>query len=205
MVMPGTSVGSVPQLRAGVLIGGAGARMGRPKAELTLAGEPFASRIVRVLRERVSQVVLLGDGPAPPIEPPVERMADAADLAGPLRGMLAAMRAAPDAAWIFAGCDQPLVSPAAVDWLLAQRVAGAVAVLPRVTTEHVEPLLALYEPPAAALLERFAAEGQWSPQALADAPGVSSPLIPAELRDCWLNVNTPEDLARAERIASSGA
>jgi molybdopterin-guanine dinucleotide biosynthesis protein A len=185
-------------LRAGVLIGGTSRRLGTPKALLEIDGETLLERAVRVLSSRVERVVLLGDGPVPPglILP---RLADPPGLAGPLAGIVAALRSDPGAAWIVAACDQPALSEEALDWLLAQRTADTRAILPRVDARGVEPLLALYEPGALALVEDLVARGLLAPSRLADDPRCATPRVPAALAAAWADIDTPGDWERFRR------
>jgi molybdopterin-guanine dinucleotide biosynthesis protein A len=128
------------------------------------------------------------------------RLADAVGVAGPLAGLLAALRAG-HAAWLVVPCDLPLLSPAAIEWLVAQRGAGRWAVLPRVNG-RVQPLLALYEPEALALVEAIAMSGSPSPSRLAGHPRVASPVPPEALAPAWSSANTPAELARLVGAAS---
>ncbi|MGQ0720230.1 MAG: molybdenum cofactor guanylyltransferase [Candidatus Eiseniibacteriota bacterium] len=185
------------RLPAGILIGGASRRMGRPKHLLELGGHSFLERAVDALSPRAGEIVLLGSGEVPEALSELRRLADAPGLAGPLAGILAAMRWRPDAAWIIAACDQPLISAAAVDWLLGERRPEAWAVMPR-GEGGVEPLLAVYEPAARELLEELAVQGRLGPSALAGHAGVLSPVPPAELARAWRSVNTPEDILGLE-------
>jgi molybdopterin-guanine dinucleotide biosynthesis protein A len=185
-------------LAAGILIGGASRRMGRPKHLLELGGRSLLERTVDALSLRAGEVVLLGSGDVPEALAGLRRLADAPGLAGPLAGILAAMRWRPDAAWIIAACDQPLISAAAVEWLLGQRRPEAWAVLPG-AEGGVEPLLAVYEPAAGGLLEKLAATGGLGPSALAGHARVHSPMPPAEIAEAWRDVNTPEDMHGVEK------
>lgn len=175
----------------GILIGGASRRMGRPKHLIELDGQSWAERVVRVLRARAQQVVLLGDGRVPAALGSLPVLPDVPGKTGPLAGMLAAMRWQPEAAWVFAACDQPLLSAAALDWLLQQRRPGVWAVLPRRRGGGVEPLLALYEPRAGRLLESVRA-----PSELSGMPGVATPEIPEEMESSWEDADTPEEAER---------
>jgi len=65
---------------------------------------------------------------------------------------------------------------------------------PDIDEGGVEPLLALYEPPARQLLEALAATGSHAPHHLAEDTSVFTPSPPAELAAAWRNVNTPADL-----------
>jgi len=175
----------------GVLVGGASARMGRPKHLLTLAGATFLERVTAAIRPSVREVVVVGDAEVPGSP---SRLADAPDADGPLAGILAAARWAPDRAWVIAACDLPRLRREAVEWLIAQREPGRWAVVPG-GPAGVEPLLALYEPQARLPLERLAAQGLRAPRLLAAHPRAHVVAPPPELRECWDNVNTAEDLA----------
>ncbi len=184
---------------AGVLIGGASRRMGLPKQLLPTGSQAWVERIVSILQTRVRQVVLLGSGVTPSSLDAVPRLPDVADKAGPLAGMLAAMRWRPDAAWVFAACDLPLLEPAAVDWLLAQRRPGVWAILPRLADrDSAEPLFAVYEPQARGLLEEVTA-----PVQIVGRFGVHCPCVPPSLAAAWLDADTPEAAERLRGMAES--
>ena len=152
--------------------------------------------VISALRERVERVVLLGEGETAEVSPQIARLPDAPGLAGPLAGILAGLRWQRQACWIVVACDLPLVRVAALDWLLAQRRPERWAVLPRVGPERIEPLLAIYEPESLTLLEQIVERGHRSPRHLEGHPAVYSPTPPVDLRDCWTNVNTPEEYRR---------
>lgn len=128
----------------------------------------------------------------------VERIADAAGICGPLAGVLAALRTTPRNAWLIAAVDLPRLRGAALDWLLAQRAPGVIAVLPSLAPGRVEPLLAVYEPAALEILELLALDPTRGLRPLATQPGVLTPTPPPDLRGCWRNINTPGEYARLE-------
>ena len=217
----------------GVLIGGAGRRMGGPKQLLRHGGVTFAERAVAALAFHAEGVALLGAGAVPAALDALPRLADVplvpvvaggsggppegaesvvegasrgvaagGAVGGPLAGMLAAVRWRPAAAWVFAPCDLPSIAPAAVAWLLAQRRPGRWAVLPRTAPgAPVEPLFALYEPPAHRLLEELAAAppAARAPRRLAGHPRVAVVTVPPALARCWAGANTPAELAALRR------
>jgi molybdopterin-guanine dinucleotide biosynthesis protein A len=183
-------------VRAGVLVGGGSHRMGGPKPLLELAGEAFIERIVGRLAAVADEVVLLGEGPVPEGCRDLRRIPDPPGLRGPLAGILGALRSTTSCSWILAGCDQPMVSEEALEWLLDQRTPGKWAILPRLDERGVEPLLAWYDPRARSLLEPLAASGALAPSHLMGHARVHTPEPPAALADAWTNVNTPEDLDR---------
>ncbi|MGE5233926.1 MAG: molybdenum cofactor guanylyltransferase [Acidobacteriota bacterium] len=184
-----------PPLFGGLLVGGRSRRMGRSKQLLRLGASTLLERAAAALEPAVDELVLLGAGEVPPALSGLRRIADASGAQGPLAGLLAALASTPTGAWLIAACDLPAITPAAVAWLLEQRRRGRRAILPRLDTAGVEPLLALYEPAALSLLLDLQARGISSLQPLAGMPGVFSPRVPAALRSAWRNVNTPQELA----------
>ena len=177
----------------GVLVGGQSRRMGRPKQLLKIGGGAMIEHVVRALSGEVDEVVLLGGGPVPATLESLSRVADADDCQGPMAGILGAMRAEPDACWVMAPCDIPLLRRAAVRWLVGMRRSGAWAVLPSLEG-FVEPLFGLYESEARTLLEEAAADSEHALYRLASSSRVVTAEPPAALRRCWYNANTPHEL-----------
>jgi molybdopterin-guanine dinucleotide biosynthesis protein MobB len=180
-------------LCGGILIGGGSSRMGRPKQLLDIGGKSFAERVAAALADSVGRRVLLGEGPVPEPLRDLTRLPDPPGVIGPIAGLVTALRWHPRAAWLVAACDQPLVEPAAFEWLLDQRRPGRWAVLPRTANGPVEPFLAVYEPQAVGLVEDAVATRGLAPRSLADHPKVACPEVPTELAHCWRSVNTPEE------------
>jgi molybdopterin-guanine dinucleotide biosynthesis protein A len=189
---------ALPPLAAGLLVGGAGLRMGRPKALVELGGVPLAARVAAAVAAVAPELFLLGAGEVPEALAGRPRLSDAPGVAGPLAGLLAALRAAPERAWLLVACDQALASSAACRWLARERAAERIAILPRLVPERIEPLLAIYEPAALGELERMAAAGELSLQPLARVAGVATPAPPSALAAAWTSVDTPELLAELE-------
>jgi molybdopterin-guanine dinucleotide biosynthesis protein MobB len=178
----------------GVLLGGTGARTGRPKHVLEYRGRTFMEHAVAAVAPHVAEVVLLGGAEVPPALAALRRLPDPPGLDGPLSGLLAALRWAPTAVWVVVPCDVPLLGADAVGWLLSCRRPGVRIVLPHDAAGRPEPLFAVWEPQARPLLERIALAGG-GPAAVAGEPGVATPPIPEALAPMLRNVNTPEELA----------
>ncbi len=180
-----------------VLIGGRSSRMGRPKHLLENDGRSWLEHSVERLAPFVDQVVLSGRGVVPEPLHSLVRVPDAPGLAGPLAGILACLRWQPSVSWLVMACDLPDVTGAALQWLLDCRRPGIDAVLPDLAGDgRLEPLLAWYGPGCLEPLEEIAASGNLRISLLAGRPGISHFQPPAELRPCWRNVNTPEELSR---------
>lgn len=183
------------QVWACVLIGGQSRRMGQPKHLLEQDGQTWVERSVRLLSTLVERVVIAGSGDLPQALAGISQVDDVADIGGPLAGMLAVFRSYPDVSWLMAACDLPDMEVAALQWLLAQRCPGTLAVMPDLDADgRIEPLLAYYDRQCRPLLESMAASGQRRLSHLSTMQGVITPQPPPWLRHCWRNVNTPQEL-----------
>lgn len=179
-----------------------------PKAFAPFAGTTLFARALAVLAACCDHVVVAA--PADLALPPggYVRAADPAGAAGPLAGLVAGLGARPFAAALALGVDLPLVPPALLR-ALGERLADAAAVVPA-PGGRAQPLAAWYAPAAAAPLAAALARGERAlvPAVAALAPHLVDDAALAALGappDAFLNVNTPETLARAQRLASPGA
>ena len=194
-----------------ILAGGLARRMGGgDKALLPVAGRPLLAHVVERLAPQVDELVLNANGDPSRFAPfglPV--VPDTVEgFAGPLAGVLAGMRwaaARGHAHVVSAAGDTPFFPADLVPRLLAARGGQPIAMAAtedpeRGLSEH--PTFALWPVRLADDLERALTEGQmrkvivWTSRhgcARAVFDGAEFP---------FFNVNTPEDLAEAERIAA---
>lgn len=182
-------------LLGGILTGGGSRRMGRPKQLIDTDGSTMIECVFTALEPLVDSTVILGHGRVPASMTHLTRLPDAPGCRGPLAGILAGLRAAPDSCWVVAACDMPLVTGAAIRWLLGERRSRASMVLPRIDG-RIEPLLAVYEPSALPLLETAADAGRLALRQLARHRSARCVEPPAALEGCWFNANTPADIDR---------
>ena len=133
-----------------VLVGGESRRMGEPKWALDYAGEPQAHRTVRLLGAVCERVILsVRPGPRDPGLPAGPVVEDAPGVRGPSAGILAALAAHPEAAFLVAAVDLPLLDAATLAALVAARDPSRVATAFRSSTDGLpEPLCAVWEPAA---------------------------------------------------------
>lgn len=195
-----------------ILAGGGSRRYGVHKAFVSVGGERMVDRVRRVLEEAGLTVGIVANEPEPyrPLSVPVRR--DAGLPLGPLSGIRTALQwakesAAPGAVVI--ACDMPFVTPALVRRLLIG-TEGVDAVVPESGGPRgVEPLCAYYATGCLPAVEAALAREDRS--AVAFLPDVRVHAVPRgeverfgspEL--LFLNVNTPEDRARAEAMAAGG-
>ncbi|QDV37811.1 molybdenum cofactor guanylyltransferase [Tautonia plasticadhaerens] len=190
------------QLGAIVLCGGMSRRMGRPKEWLTIGGETFVGRVVRLASTRAS-IVVVSAAPGqdlPPLPPGVEVVRDPVPDLGPLRGIASGLGALVGRVeWAFAAAaDAPMLEPRWIDRLRELASVEFDLVLPHVDgREH--PLAALYRPEAAApaalaLLDSGASRLGLLPRSLRTRVVVAEELAGVDPRFQTLrNVNRPED------------
>ena len=142
-----------------VLCGGKSTRMGTPKALLPFGPETMLQRVVRVLGDVVSPIVVVAaaDQELPRLPAGVVIACDEREGRGPLEGLRAGLKALPpgvDAAYV-TSCDVPLLVPGFVTQMLDLARGYDVAVMEidgfthplsavyrRTTLTHVEDLLA---------------------------------------------------------------
>src|SRR5256885_6862977 len=134
-----TTVGGI------VLCGGQSKRMGRPKAWLPFGDEVMLQRVVRILSDVVSPIVVVAapdqELPALPDSVLVER--DEEKGRGPLQGLaagLTALEGRADAGYL-SSCDVPFLRPAFVQRMIDLRGSHSICV-PRVGDYH-HPLAAV--------------------------------------------------------------
>lgn len=165
---------------------------------LEAAGRTFVERVVDAALTVTKEMAVLGPGDLPAALHGMPRIDDAPHVQGPMAGLLAALRADPGSAWLLIGCDMPRVTPEALRWLVARRSIGHCAVMPRTASGGLQPLLAVYEPAALALVEDLAARGGHALRPVVDSGRVVTPLVPPELHAAWTNINDRGELARLE-------
>ncbi len=191
-----------------VLCGGRSRRMGRPKAWLPFAGEVMLPRVVRLLAEVVSPLVVVAapEQEVPPLPDGVGVVRDEVEGRGPLAGLAAGLRGLAgraDAAYL-SSCDVPLLRPEFVRHMIALLGDAAVCV-PRVEG-YTHPLAAVYRLGVLERVERLLAEDRLRPVFLFES--VPTRVVEAaELAEAdpglrsLRNLNTPEEYEAALREA----
>jgi len=191
-----------------VLCGGESTRMGQPKAWLPFGDERMLPRVVRVLSEVVSPIVVVAavGQSLPPLPEGVRIARDEYDGLGPLAGLavgLEALGSEVDAAYASA-CDVPLLKPAFVRAVIAELREHDLAIAR--DGEFYHPLAAAYRTRLAPAIRKLIAQKCLRLSLLVQQSDASKIDIEtlrradpdlASLR----NMNTPEDYASALRDA----
>jgi molybdopterin-guanine dinucleotide biosynthesis protein A len=188
------------------LCGGRSSRMGRPKAWLPFGDELMLPRVVRILGDIVSPIVVVAapGQDVPPLPAGVEIVRDPEEGRGPLQGLaagLAALQGRADAAYL-SSCDVPFLQPAFVRRMIELLGDFSICV-PKVGDYH-HPLAAVYRTDVGPIAAKLLAENRPRPVFLFDAVPTRV-VAPDELADAdptfqsLRNLNTPEDYDAALR------
>jgi molybdenum cofactor guanylyltransferase len=202
---------SHPDTLGVILAGGLARRMGgTDKMRIRIGGATILERVLERLRPQCAQLILNANTEA-------ARFADAglpvvadsvADFPGPLVGILAALDFAaartPEIAWIVsAPSDCPFLPRDLLPRLHQARLDAGATIACAASGGRHHPVIALWPVALRADLRRALIEegmrkvGEWSARYTV---GVADwPIVPV---DPFFNVNTPDDVAEAERLAA---
>lgn len=198
-----------------VLAGGANRRYaGRPKALESVGGQRIADRVTSAMREVADRVVLVANDAATFEVLGLELRPDLRPGRGALGGIHTAVAWAREAGYrgaLISACDMPFLSVPLLRRLIAGATADQVVVPESASRRGMEPLCAFYGSGCLAAIERALERGER--QVISFYSDVEVRTIPKEEVESFgdptllfLNVNSPEDRARAEAaLQQSGA
>jgi molybdopterin-guanine dinucleotide biosynthesis protein A len=189
-----------------VLAGGKSRRMGVDKAGLRygISNLPQWRVSAQLLAQFCAKVYLsvrkgqqLPDYEIPPQEASFPLLADQFEDAGPLAGLLTAMDCDPAKAWLVVACDLPRLDSQTVEYLIRNRTTSGWATAYRSSSDGLpEPLCALYEPGAQAILQSYWKENRCCPRKILITEAPSVQLLDLPNPEALDNANTPQDFAR---------
>ena len=161
-----------------LLVGGASARFGSPKALARLRGETLAERGWRTLGEACEERIAVGKGD---LVLPFDVLVEPPEPQAPIAGVLAGLRAATNETAVFLPVDCPLVTPGLLRELGEQLAVPQTGPLPGAYAKH-----------HVSELERRLAAGDYSLR------GVNARVLQADPR-LLLDANTPTELSALEQ------
>ncbi|MDX1643410.1 MAG: molybdenum cofactor guanylyltransferase [Thermoanaerobaculia bacterium] len=187
-----------------VLAGGRSSRFGSDKSEAELAGKTLAHRAAELLASATRRVLVADGGRGLLVEYP--SIPDGPGE-GPAAGILGAARLSPGASILALACDLPLV-PESLLRALARSGEGD-WIVPR-WNGRLEPLCALYRPPALEALAGNVAREIVAPHRLIAHPALRIRFLDGQTlaahgapQEIFANINRPEDLERITRLLES--
>jgi molybdopterin-guanine dinucleotide biosynthesis protein A len=192
-----------------ILAGGKSRRMGgAPKALIPFDGTPLIQRIAGTLAAVLPDCLVVTNTPELYAFLGRPMVADVFPDGGSLGGIYSGLRAAPGDAALCVACDMPFLSPGLVGYL-AGRAAEADVVIPEAAGE-LQTLHAVYGKACLPAMERQLHAGRLKITGFFDAVRVlriaADEVARFEDPDlAFMNLNTPEDLARARTVGSARA
>jgi molybdopterin-guanine dinucleotide biosynthesis protein A len=182
-----------------ILAGGSSSRMQRDKASLLYQGTSQLDRAFALAQRHLPKVFVSvrASQIAEPIRANKPLIVDSVDGEGPLVGIRSGLAAHPLVAWLVLACDLPFLSDAAIEQLLTERDATALATAFRSAHDGLpEPLCAIWEPAAAAALSAYAQGGGHCPRKFLIRSAAR--LLEPRDRRALDNINTPEEYSEAQ-------
>ncbi|MGO4403280.1 molybdenum cofactor guanylyltransferase MobA [Bosea sp. RAF48] len=196
-----------------VLAGGLARRMGGGDKPLKqLAGRPILAHVIERLREQCDGLVLNANGdPARFALFGLPVVADTVpDFAGPLAGILAGLdwlaEHRPETAWLLSvPADTPFIPNDLVQRLHEARIAAQLPLACAASARQAHHAIGLWPVSLRQDLRQALAAGERKISRWTQEHGVAVAEWAAEPVDPFFNVNTPNDLGEAQRLAGLSA
>jgi molybdopterin-guanine dinucleotide biosynthesis protein A len=196
-------------LAVAVQAGGASRRMGQNKALMPFLGRPLIARVIDRLDPIAGEVMVITNQPDAYAFLGVRLVSDLLPGAGPLGGLFSALQSTFLPLVASVACDMPFVSPQLLIAELNLLVeSGADAVVPR-SSHGLEPLHAIYRRDTCLpAIDTTLKAGQYRFTSFLESVNLvefeESKLLQYDPHLLiFLNLNTPVDFHRAERIAET--
>jgi molybdenum cofactor guanylyltransferase len=189
-----------PVLNGLVLAGGKSVRMGHDKGLIDWHGKEQRYYIADLLNSYCNDVFIsCRDDQRQEIDGQYKSLVDTFSGLGPYGAILSAFREQPTAAWLVVAADLPLIDDTTLQYLIDHRDTSSIATTFESSYDNLpEPLISIWEPKGYPVLLSFLAQGYSCPRKVLINSNTS--ILKASDADVLMNVNTPEDLARAKEI-----
>ncbi|MBC2711201.1 MAG: molybdenum cofactor guanylyltransferase [Desulfosarcina sp.] len=188
-----------------ILAGGQNKRFGRQnKAFIRIGGKRIVDRLLEVYTRLFDQIVLVTNDPAAYMEVDALIVTDHYSVRSSLNGLHAGLFAAAHEYAFFAACDTPFINGALIQRVLDNIGRKADLIIPS-TSAGYEPMFAVYKKTCLPAMVWQLERDRLKIQGLFRKVRVKT-IAEADLREVdpelisFFNVNTPDDLARAEAL-----
>jgi molybdopterin-guanine dinucleotide biosynthesis protein A len=187
--------------------GGRSSRMGRDKALIPLAGKRLIEHVLDHLQGLSDDLFITTNQPGPLEDLRIRLVPDEDPGRGALYGLQTALQAAQHDDVLIVACDMPFLQLALIEHLFS--MAGQADVIIPEQDGRFEPMLALYRASTCLPeIDRALKEQQF--RMISFFPSVTVLPIDPEVIDrydphrlSFFNINTPEDIQRAEEMLSN--
>jgi molybdenum cofactor guanylyltransferase len=184
-----------------VLAGGMSSRLGRDKSAVDWHGAEQQYYLADLLTPFCKEVFISKrKNQQNEMATHYKILVDSYEGIGPYGAILSAFEFRPERAWLVVACDLPLLDKDTLAHLLKNRDTAKMATTFQSPHDGLpEPLITIWEPKSYSLLLGYLSEGLTCPRkALIRANDACILQVPNA--DALLNVNTPEDFAKAEQL-----
>ena len=196
-------------LTVSIQAGGQSSRMGEDKALKTFLGRPLIQRVVERLTSIADEILVTTNRPEEYGFLNLRLFSDLKPGRGALGGLYTAIASATHPIVAVVACDMPFASPTLIETMSRLLVEADADVVIAKSDEGYEPLHAIYRRDICLPAIESALEAdQW--KVIAWFPQVKvHVLTPEEIKSAdpaglaFWNVNTPEEFAQAEKIATA--
>jgi molybdopterin-guanine dinucleotide biosynthesis protein A len=196
-----------PALSVVIQAGGESRRMGRDKGLVAFLGQPLVARLAQRLRPIASELLLTTNSPSDYAFLGLPLHADLLPGTGALGGLYTALQAARCPLAAVVACDMPFSSPELLDILRAALWRGGYDLAVPRSSNGLEPFHAVYRRESclphirAALQDGKRRVDSWFHAVRLYQHPWEKVLEVDPAGRIFLNVNTPDELAEAERLA----
>jgi molybdopterin-guanine dinucleotide biosynthesis protein A len=194
-------------ISAAILAGGQSSRMGANKAFMQVGRRPIIERVIERVRSLADELVIVANTPAEYAHLGLPVFTDLLPGKGPLGGLYTAISQTRGDYTLAVSCDQPFLNPELLRFLL-DRARGYDVVVPLNREGYPQSMHAVYgkgclDPIRWCLdLDRLKVISFYADVRVCTVTGEEIDRFDPE-RLTFFNVNTPDDLAEAERLAAS--
>jgi molybdopterin-guanine dinucleotide biosynthesis protein A len=192
-----------------ILSGGLNTRFsGKNKAFVSVGGRRIIDRLLEVFTELFEDLILVTNHPEEFLQWDLTIVTDIFDLRSSLTGIHTGLFYSNNPYAFFSACDTPFLNKDLVGILIEQIEPKIDIILPQ-TAAGFEPLCAVYSKrclkPAEDHLKAKKLKIQWALRSsrTKTIPEKELRMVDPELRS-FFNINTPQDLARAQEMVSKG-
>lgn len=190
-----------------ILAGGLSRRFcGQNKAFLDVGGRRIVDRLLAVYQTIFDEIIIVTNDPRAYLDLDAAIVTDIFPYRSSLTGIHAGLFHATRPYAFFTACDTPFLSPGVVHQILNALSPGLDGVVPQ-TSMGFEPLCAVYAQRCCGVIaqrlnnQRFQIKGFFKKLRIRTLSEKSLRQQDPELRS-FFNINTPDDLARAQEIAA---
>lgn len=189
-----------PKLNGLVLAGGKSQRMGNPKDKINWHGKEQRYFAADLLAPFCNEVFIsCRKDQLENFDQNYNALTDTFLNMGPFGGILSALRSQRDKAWLVVACDLPLLDKKSLEFLIENRNIEKAATTYESPFDGLpEPLITIWEPKSYPLLLNFLGSGITCPRKVLISSDTL--ILKPGNPDSLMNVNTPEDMTKAQEI-----